>query len=251
MEEHIQDDVVSQEAQEQEIENVEETTQQDQVGQVQQPAQASPFAKASEDRQESEKDRNFRYLRQQNETLQKERDEYYRVLKNIEAQQKQTPEEVNNLGPDDLVEWKHVQRELNKVKEELTTYKQQSYQYSAESRLKAQYPDFDRVVNDASIAALREQYPELAQSLNSNPDVYSKASAVYTLVKKFNLAPSDESLLERARIQENSKKPRPLSSISPQQGETPLSKANAFANGLTNELRAQLLKEMQEAKKKL
>ena len=243
MEDHLQDDVVSQEIQEQESEHIEEGIQEDQVGQAQQPAQA----------QESEKDRNFRYLRQQNETLQKERDEYYRVLKNIEAQQKQkqTPEEVNNLGPDDLVEWKHVQRELNKVKEELTTYKQQSYQYSAESRLKAQYPDFDRVVNDASIAALREQYPELAQSLNSNPDVYSKASAVYTLVKKFNLAPSDESLLERAKIQENSKKPRPLSSISPQQGETPLSKANAFANGLTNELRAQLLKEMQDAKKKL
>ncbi len=243
MEDHVQDDIVSQEVQEQEVEQTEQDVQQDHVGQVQPQAQA----------QESEKDKNFRYLRQQNELLQKERDEYYRVLKNIESnqKQKQTPEEINNLGPDDLVEWKHVQRELNKVKEELNTYKQQSYQYSAESRLKAQYPDFDRVVNDTSIAALREQYPELAQSLNSNPDVYSKASAVYTLVKKLGLSPSDESLLERAKIQENSKKPRPLSSISPQQGETPLSKANAFANGLTNELRAQLLKEMQEAKKKL
>lgn len=243
MDDHIQDDVVAQEAQEQVVEQVEQPIQEDQVGQVQQPAQAK----------ESEVDKNFRYLRQQNELLQKERDEYYRVLKNIESnqKQKQMPEEINNLGPDDLVEWKHVQRELNKVKEELNTYKQQSYQHSAEARLKAQYPDFDRVVNEASISALREQYPELAQSLNSNPDVYSKASSVYTLVKKLNLVPSDESLLERAKIQENSKKPRPLSSISPQQGDTPLSKANAFANGLTKELREQLLKEMQEAKKRL
>lgn len=243
MDDYAQDEVVTQEAQEQVVEHVEQPVQEDQVGEVQQPAQAK----------ESESEKNFRYLRQQNENLQKERDEYYRVLKNIEAnqKQKQMPEEINNLGPDDLVEWKHVQRELNKVKDELNNYKQQSYQHSAEARLKAQYPDFDKVVNESTINALREQYPEVAQSLNSNPDVYSKASAVYTLVKKFNLAPSDESLLDRARIQENSKKPRPLSSISPQQGDTPLSKANAFANGLTKELREQLLKEMQEAKKRL
>jgi len=239
MEEIIQEQLAEQENQEV---VQEELPQEDQVGEVQQAAQAQ---------QQSQQQENFRNLRRQNELLQKERDEYYRSLKSLEEQKKQTPEEINNLGPDDLVEWKHVQRELNKVKEDLNSYKQQSYQHSSEARLKAQYPDFDRVVNESSIAALREQYPDLAQSLNSNPDVYSKASSVYTLVKKLGLSTSDETLLERARMQENSKKPRPLSSISPQQGDTPLSKANAFAGGLTDELRSQLLKEMQEAKKRL
>ena len=175
MDDHIQDDVVAQEAQEQVVEQVEQPIQEDQVGQVQQPAQAK----------ESEVDKNFRYLRQQNELLQKERDEYYRVLKNIESnqKQKQMPEEINNLGPDDLVEWKHVQRELNKVKEELNTYKQQSYQHSAEARLKAQYPDFDRVVNEASISALREQYPELAQSLKETikRNILRRTGEIYTV----------------------------------------------------------------------
>ena len=239
MEEIMQDNLVEQENEE--IVEQEET-QEDHVGEVQQTAQAQ---------QESQQQENFRNLRRQNEILQKERDEYYRTLKSLENEKKQMPEEINNLGPDDLVEWKHVQRELNKVKEELNTYKQQSYQHSSEARLKSQYPDFDRVVNETSIAALREQYPDLAQSLNSNPDVYSKASSVYTLVKKLGLSTSDETLLDRARVQENSKKPRPLSSISPQQGESPLSKANAFSHGLTDELRSQLLKEMQEAKKRL
>lgn len=238
MEEIIQEQVMEQENEEQ----VQEVQNEDHVGEVQQTAQAQ---------QESKQQENFRNLRRQNELLQKERDEYYRTLKSLEEQKRNTPEEINNLGPDDLVEWKHVQRELSKVKEELNSYKQQSYQHSSEARLKAKYPDFDRVVNETTIAALREQYPEVAQSLNANPDVYSKAASVYTLVKKFGLAPSDETLLDRARAQENSKKPRPLSSISPQQGDSPLSKANAFASGLTDELRGQLLKEMQEAKKRL
>ena len=37
--------------------------------------------------------------------------------------------------------------------------------------------------------------------------------------------------------------------MSPQQGDSPLSRANAFANGLTPELRVQLIKEMEEARK--
>ena len=36
---------------------------------------------------------------------------------------------------------------------------------------------------------------------------------------------------DRARVIKNSAKPRPLASVNPQQGDSPLSKANAFANG--------------------
>ena len=54
---------------------------------------------------------------------------------------------------------------------------------------------------------------------------------------------------DKRKAQENSAKPRPMASVSPQQGESPLSHANAFANGLTPELQKQLWKEMQDAKK--
>lgn len=212
------------------------------VGETQQPAQAKP----------SQQEINFRNLRQKTEQLQRERDEYYRMLQDIESRKQQAShQEESQLNPDDLVEWKHVQRELKKVKDELNQYKQYSTQVSAEARLKSQYPDFDSVVNDTTISLLREQYPEIATTINANPDLYSKAASAYTFIKKLNIAPSDATLIERARVQENLQKPRPVSSVSPQQGETPLSKANAFAQGLTPELRSQLLKEMQEAKKRL
>ena len=54
---------------------------------------------------------------------------------------------------------------------------------------------------------------------------------------------------DRELAQKNASKPKPLASVSPQQGDSPLSRANAFANGLTNELKAQLRKEMEEARK--
>ena len=55
----------------------------------------------------------------------------------------------------------------------------------------------------------------------------------------------------RSKARENHAKPRPISSIGAQEGDGPLSKANAFANGLTDELKQQLLKEMQEARKRM
>ncbi len=51
------------------------------------------------------------------------------------------------------------------------------------------------------------------------------------------------------RIQKNASKPKPLASVNPQQGDSPLSRANAFANGLTEELKDQLRKEMSESRR--
>lgn len=212
------------------VEQVETQQDEDSVGQEQQVAHAQ---------KSTQQDENFRTLRHKTEQLQRERDDYYRRLQDIESRQRQPHVEEPTLNPDDLVEYKHLQREMSKIKEEMV-----------ETRIRSQYPDYFKVVNDSTIASFRDQYPELARSLDTNKDVYSKATAVYTLIKKFNIVPSDESLLERARIQENMQKPRPLSSVA-QQGDSPLSKANAFANGLTDDLRKQLLKEMQEAKKRI
>ena len=53
---------------------------------------------------------------------------------------------------------------------------------------------------------------------------------------------------DRDKAQSNASKPKPLASVSPQQGDSPLSRANAFANGLTDELKSQLRKEMEQAR---
>ena len=85
---------------------------------------------------------------------------------------------------------------------------------------------------------------------NSSNDLYSTAVSAYTMIKNLGIAPKgDDFMVQKAQAQKNAAKPKPLASVNPQQGESPLSKANAFANGLTDDLKAQLLKEMYAARR--
>jgi hypothetical protein len=68
-------------------------------------------------------------------------------------------------------------------------------------------------------------------------------------IKKLGIYTEDTYQADRERAQNNANKPRPLASVSPQQGESALSHANPFAGGLTPELKTSLLKEMEAARK--
>lgn len=176
--------------------------------------------------------KNFAQMRLQMEQLQRERDEALRKLK-----------DRNDiiLGDDDIAEGKH----LNRVQQEIKNLKEELVQ----TRIKAQYADFDTIVNVDTLAALRDNFPELAATLQDSKDLYTQASAAYTLIKKLGIVPDEEVLINRNRIHNNTVKPRPASSVGPQQGDSPLTKANAFAEGLTEDLKKQLFKEMQQARK--
>lgn len=197
-------------------------------------------------RKEQSRDHNFAAMRQKLEQIERERDEALRRLK-----EKEDDNDVN-LGPDELAEGKHiskVQKEIKRLKEELQNYKTQTVQATTEARLKAQYADFDAVVTHDTVTQLKEQYPELASTLQSSPDLYSQAVSAYTMIKKLGIVPEGMYAADRTRAQANAYKPRPSTSVSPQQGETPLSKANAFADGLSDDLKAQLLKEMNSSRR--
>lgn len=174
--------------------------------------------------------KNMAQMRIQLEQAQRERDQALRKLQ----------ERTDMLGDDDIAEGRHfnrVQQEIKSLKEELI-----------QTRLKAQYPDFDAIVNVDNLSALREAYPELAATIQSSPDLYTQAASAYTLIKKFGLAPDHEVIANKNRVAANYTKPRPASSLSPQQGQSPLSRANAFSEGLTDDLRKELLKEMQSSR---
>lgn len=166
--------------------------------------------------------------------------------------QEEDEEEISEVAvdADALVEGKHlskVNKHIKKLEQQLKQYQQQTALSATEIRLKSQYPDFDKVVSRDNLESLRLAYPEIAQSLNANPDLYGKAVSAYTMIKKLGIGEEDPYVEEKAIIQRNALKPKPLASINPQQGDSPLSKANAFANGkLTDELKAQMLKEMNE-----
>jgi hypothetical protein len=205
----------------------------------------------------------FKTLREAKLKAEAERDELMRKIAELEGrskpvQQTQTQEDDDdlNLGADDLVEGKHIskiqkksQSKIKELEERLSKYEQQGAQERTEMALKAKYQDFDKVVTPDNIAMLNEAYPEIARSLYTNQDLYTKAVSAYTLIKKFGIYQDSPFTSEKAQAIKNVNKPRPATSLSPQQGESALTRANAFASGLTDDLKSQLLKEMQSARK--
>lgn len=200
--------------------------------------------------QETDGERNFRMLRQEKARLDRELEEERRLRKQLEEQQALTSEP--SLGDDDIVEGKHynkVRKEQQQLRNELKAAKEEIQYMTLEARVKARYSDFDQVFTKENIDKLNDQYPELVSSMASDPDKYKQAVNTYTLIKKLRVNEGDPYMEDKQKIQANAVKPRPLASMSPQEGGHPLERANAFANGLTTELQRQLWKEMQECAK--
>ena len=170
-----------------------------------------------------------------------------RMLEEEKARKLESADEDLNISDDDLTEGRHykkLQKELKQLKQEAAQIKQQTALSATEMRLKAQYSDFDRVVSKENIEALKEKYPEVALSLAANNDIYSKAVSAYTMIKNLGIVKDDNSIDTKALVHKNMAKPKPSASISPQKGDSPLSNAYTFENGLTPELKKQLWKEM-------
>jgi len=195
----------------------------------------------------------WRQLREKAERAERERDELAKEMQKYrQPPQQKAPEEEDEeirIQPDDLVEGKHLSRydkKIRKMEQQIKEYQTKTYEATAESRIKQEFPDYDKVVTQESLYILQSQFPELAQSISSNPDLYSKAKAAHLAITKLGINPNDTSI-QQETINKNISKPKPLASIAPQQGDSPLTRANAFASGLTQELKDQLYKEALEA----
>ncbi len=159
-----------------------------------------------------------------------------------------------SVDDDALIEGKQAKKlavELKKMKLEMKRFQSQSQESAIENKIKSQYPDFDVVVNSENVAKLNQEFPEIAATLRDTQDLYSKATAAYKIMKKFGIYRDHTYDQDKQVALKNASKPRPITSISPQQGDSPLSKANAFANGMSKDLQEQLLKEMYAARKNL
>lgn len=201
----------------------------------------------------------WKILRQKAEQAERERDEALRIAQ--EMQEKllgkknvavEPDEEEFSIDDDALLEGKHlkkVTKYVKKLEHELKQQQQQAALMAVEVKLKAQYPDFDKVVSTENLQSLRAVYPEIAATINASPDLYNKAVSAYTMLKKLGIAQDESYVEQKVLAQRNAVKPKPSVSIAPQQGESPLSRANAFANGLTEDLKKQLLKEMMESRR--
>lgn len=206
----------------------------------------------------------FKQVREAKEKAERERDailsQMLEMQQRMQSQQQQQapiqeePEEEDDfdIDADALVEGKHVKKMNAKMKamqKQLRQYQAQSEEVAVEARIRAQYPDFEKVVSPENVAILNERFPDIAQTLRNTPDIYNKAASAYTVIKNFGIHKDQKIENDRARAVVNSQKPRPLASVNPTQGETPLSRANAFANGMTDDLKEQLRREMFNARK--
>lgn len=197
------------------------------------------------------------------ERIKRERDEMAAYIQQMRAQQEQPhihDDEIEedysiNLKDDDLVEGKEIAKlvkKINNLESKLKKSQQQSSQMSVETRLKMQYPDIEKVLSQENLMRLKNEEPELAYTISMNPDLYSQSVTAYKQIKKLGIVqdqPIQNYETEKQIIQKNISKPRPVVSINAQQGDSPLSRANAFANGLTEDLKKQLQREMAEIRK--
>lgn len=77
-----------------------------------------------------------------------------------------------------------------------------------EDRLNAKFPDYAQVVSEDAVEDLREQHPELFNSLKANPDPYQKAIAAYKLIKNMSPKPDMTTIKQnQQKIEENRSKP--------------------------------------------
>jgi DNA/RNA-binding domain of Phe-tRNA-synthetase-like protein len=204
----------------------------------------TPVEQAAPTPQES-----FRELRSKMERIEQERDEYARMVQQMQQpKQQQEEDEEIRLNPDELVEGKHLsayEKKLRKIEQKIQQQAQKNEAMNAEAMIRIEMPDFDKVVTKDAVQALQYQYPELAESIANNNNLHSKAKAAYQAIQKLNL--SQNYSTESEIITKNTAKPKPLASLSPAQGDSPLTHANAFANGLTQDLKDKLYKEMLDA----
>lgn len=222
-----------------------------------------PEAVVAPIQRDTEQAKNFRAIREAAQKAARERDEALERLSHYERQAQQpsraTMEQSQdsdldlNLKDDELAEGKHLHKlktTIRKLEAKQKELEEQSYTNSAETRLRSKYNDFDKVMTLDNIKTFSAAYPELAESINSSADLYSKAVSAYTLIKRFGIYDDQPYEAEKNKAIVNTAKPRPLTSIGAQQGDSPLSRANAFANGLTEELKKQLREEMAAASRK-
>lgn len=213
-------------------------------------------------KEHKEENINMVALRKAREAAEKERDEYRRKVEEMEKYYKQAdpsrdkkadpiPEPIDEdftIDPDDFVEGKHIAKFNDKIKrleQKLAEQEQRSALSATEKKIKTKYPDFDSVVSEENVKALALVHPEIANSLASSPDLYNKACAAYTLIKKFGIDMSKTYQKEDQKIQSNLSKPRASAGKGSKASSSPLAQADAFSQGpLTEEQKRALYEDM-------
>ncbi len=186
---------------------------------------------------ENVQDKNWRQMREQMDELKRNNQRLETELHKSRQPPPLAEEEIS-AADDDLstvgITKKLIHKEAKKIASEMLQKKEME---DAEKWARVKYSDYDAVVTNDNLQRLVQTSPELARMLMANPDPVG----AYKLLKSLNIDTN-----ESVQLKENQQKPRSVASVGQ---ASALSQANAFAKGLTPELKSQLWKEMQEASK--
>ncbi|CAB4184535.1 hypothetical protein UFOVP1478_11 [uncultured Caudovirales phage] len=202
------------------------------------------------------KEYNLRIMRERMESIEKENQEYKRILQ----QQQQPVEEDEDLNIDDdsFIEAKqykkhikNIQKDLKETKKLLEENSKKNAMANAQVLLKSQFNDFDTVVSEENLKKLSDTQPVLYRTLLASSDIYDRGYSAYAMIKNSNIIKNNSQYSDQdKRLEENKAKPRAIGNASPQSGDTPLSKVGDYDRRiLTEERKDQLRKQVEEAKR--
>jgi hypothetical protein len=219
-------------------------------------AQAPESEKVQDQRQESPEDRkkrndleynwaeSRRIMEEQKRQIREQNDYISKLTKPTQPQE---DDELDKLADDDIITKAHAKKLASKMAKEIANQVIKEREASTvEERIKNKFPDFDQIVTHENIELLKKQEPELAESLSFNPDPYKQAILVYKELKKIGVGEM-KAPIEKEKAIKNSAKPLSVNSVTKQSA---IGNAHLFENGLTPELKKQLLNEMREASKR-
>ena len=191
---------------------------------------------------------NWAEARRRIQELERKTREQDELLK--QSQPKAAPEEddLARLSKDDIITVeqaeKIAERRARKIAEEVIKQREAS---TVDERLSVKFSDFADVVTKENIELLKQNEPELAYSLSHSPDPYAQGVAAYKLLKKLGISSTEQKNQDKERALKNAQKPVSVNAVTKQSA---IGNAHLFENGLTPELKSQLLKEMRECAKR-
>lgn len=202
----------------------------------------------TEQRKRNDVEYNWNEARRKMQELERRAMEQDALIAQLSRKDAPVEDDLDKLSDDDIItvaQHKKMTAKIAKqVAEEVARQRENS---TIEERLNAKFPDYDHVVTAESIEILKKTEPELAASLHSlGHDPYAQAVAAYKLMKKTGIGQPKVITDEKKRALENIKKPVSVQSVAKQSA---IGSAHAFENGLTEDFKKQLYKEMLQATK--
>ncbi|MGD2065716.1 MAG: hypothetical protein PVI43_00920 [Candidatus Bathyarchaeota archaeon] len=162
-------------------------------------------------------------------------------------------QEDESIDDDDLITAAQAKNLAGKwARQEVEKYLKEQEAQIVPQKLQQQYNDYNQIVNQDNVQRLIQDDPETAEDIEAlKSDPMRMSRMLYkTLKARYGQKDQEEdafAMAKKKQAEEKQEKAPASSSAVPKRSA--LAEANAFAQGLTPDLKKQLLKEMDEAAK--